>query len=248
MKYDLKKKTLRLKKSDTETIFIVVLVSLFLILSTFLPTMSIQLLRDILNSEKEIKHFVGVKQDISKRKKFENNLEYFAMYDALTGLSNRRYLIDYLERLFRTIANSHQYIAILFLDLDDFKTLNDQYGHDIGDVALIQVAKRLQHSIRKQDLASRLGGDEFVIVLEGLPVEFEKAKFNAQAIAQKIKNNISLPFNRKEHTFNISVSIGVTLFCDNRKTVDQRIKEADESLYYAKSQGKNLIYFYQDIF
>ncbi|WP_331775928.1 sensor domain-containing diguanylate cyclase [Sulfurospirillum sp. 1612] len=202
----------------------------------------------ILNAEKEINHFVAVKQDISQRKKLENNLEHYAMHDALTNLSNRRYLTAYLERLFITLSDESQYVAILFLDLDDFKQLNDKYGHDIGDAILIEVANRLQRSVRKQDLVSRLGGDEFVIVLEGLPPNFEKAKFNAQAIAQKIKLNISSSLNLDSQTFHIGISIGVTLFHNNSKTVNQRIKEADDSLYHAKAQGKNLIYFYQDIF
>ncbi|MDX1808130.1 MAG: diguanylate cyclase [Sulfurospirillaceae bacterium] len=193
-----------------------------------------------------IKHFVAIKQDISKRKKIESSLQHVALHDVLTGLPNRRFLILHLEKVISGMIEFDKFIAILFLDLDGFKTLNDNNGHDAGDELLVQVSQRLQESIRKQDLVARLGGDEFVIVLDGLSNDLQKATVNAKEIAEKIRQNIALPFKLKKVTYEITASIGICLFNDNTKDVNERLEEADNALYNSKENGKNIISIFDD--
>lgn len=200
----------------------------------------------IKDANNEIKYFVAIKNDISERKKIENSLQYVALHDALTDLPNRRFLVMHLEKIIASISDLEKYIAILFLDLDGFKNLNDINGHDAGDELLVQVASRLQKNTRKQDIAARLGGDEFVIVLDGLSGDIHEAKIHTQKIAEKIRQSIAVPFHLKKITYMLTVSIGITIFNDTAKDVNKRLDEADKALYNAKAKGRNGICLFED--
>jgi len=201
----------------------------------------------VLDKNNEIQNFIAVKQDISDRKKKEESIKHFAFYDTLTDLPNRRLLIEYLEQIVNTLKRNHKSVAVLFLDLDKFKDLNDLHGHDIGDSLLIQVANRLDDIIRKQDIVARIGGDEFIIVLDDLPNDINQAKEYTKQISEKIRNTIKAPFDLKGVVYKTTISIGIDLFNDKNLKIDTIIKQADTALYHSKEQGRDNITFYQDL-
>lgn len=178
--------------------------------------------------------YVLVIRDITERKKAEAMLEQLAQYDSLTGLANRALLQD---RLNHAINRSHRKIeklAILFLDLDRFKVINDSLGHSIGDQLLQAVAKRLSYCVRKTDTVARLGGDEFVIILENIGTEV-----SANAIAEKITSSLKEPFNIGRHELYITGSIGIAIYPDSGVDADTLIRNADTAMYKVKDEGRN---------
>ncbi len=198
----------------------------------------------------EITHFVGTFTDISARKEAEEKIREMAFFDALTSLPNRRLLIDRLEHAQASSARNGQYGAVIMLDLDNFKNINDVHGHDVGDGLLIEVANRLRTNIRDSDTVSRLGGDEFVIILEGLGNDEILAIGNAEEAVEKIRMCISEPFfpqpedeGNRHHT---SISGGVCLFFGQNISTDELMKQADIALYQAKSAGRNVCKFYSE--
>ncbi len=201
----------------------------------------------VLDKNNDIQNFIAIKQDITDRKKAEENINHFAFYDPLTDLPNRRLLIEQLEKSIDAITRTNKSIAVLFLDLDKFKLLNDAYGHDEGDELLIQVAKRLNLSVRKQDIVSRIGGDEFIIVLDNLPSDLVLAKESAKNISKKIIKTIKTPFILKNITYEITVSIGVSIFNDDQLKTSEIFKQADLALYEAKEQGRGKACFYKSL-
>jgi diguanylate cyclase (GGDEF)-like protein len=162
----------------------------------------------------------------------------------LTGLPNRRLLLDRLNHAMAASAREGQFGAMLLLDLDHFKTLNDTRGHVVGDQLLVEVARRLIETLRETDSAARLGGDEFVILLEGLHEEQTAAANQAELLAERIRTAISMPvlLNNNEHF--ATPSIGVTLFSDRSEGADALFRQADLALYQAKDAGRNAIRFY----
>jgi len=200
----------------------------------------------VLDKNNNIQNFISIKQDISDRKKVEEDVKHFAFYDALTDLPNRRLLIEHLEKSMQSITRTNKSMAILFLDLDKFKSLNDTYGHAEGDELLIQVAKRLNLTVRKQDIVSRIGGDEFIILLDNLPNNLIKSKKSTQTIANKIIKTIKTPFILKNITYEISTSIGVFIFNNDQLKTDTIFKKADIALYQAKEEGRGRACFYKD--
>ena len=201
----------------------------------------------VLDENNEIQNFIAIKQDISERKKRENDVKHFAFYDALTELPNRRLLIEHLEQIINTLARVRKSVAVLFLDLDKFKSLNDTYGHDAGDDLLIQVASKLNSTVRKQDIVARIGGDEFIIVLDDLPTDFYQAKEYAKTISEKISTNIKTPFKLCNTTYKITTSIGICIFNDELLRIDAILKRADIALYKAKDTGRDNVCFYRDL-
>ena len=201
----------------------------------------------VLDENDEIQNFIAIKQDISERKKREDDVKHFAFYDDLTDLPNRRLLIEHLEQIINTLSRVRKSAAVLFLDLDEFKFLNDTYGHDAGDDLLIQVASRLNNTLRKQDIVARIGGDEFIIVLDDLPNEFYQAKEHTEAISKKIRSSIKAPFKLRDITYEITTSIGICIFDDELLKIDAILKRADIALYKAKDTGKDNICFYREI-
>ncbi|WP_406622539.1 putative bifunctional diguanylate cyclase/phosphodiesterase [Acidovorax sp. SDU_ACID1] len=169
-----------------------------------------------------------------------------AFNDPLTGLANRRLLIDRLQQALAASGRSGQWGAVLFLDLDHFKTLNDTQGHDVGDQLLQQVARRLVTTARASDTVARLGGDEFVVMLETLGASDAEAARHAEALAERVREQIARPYAiaRLTHGYHISPSIGVALFQGTAEPVDVLLKQADMALYQAKDAGRNAIRFF----
>lgn len=183
-------------------------------------------------------------QDITERKQAEIDIQRLALYDPLTLLPNRRLLLDRLHQAMAACTRSHEMGAVLFLDLDNFKTLNDTLGHDIGDQLLQQVASRLTASIREGDTVGRFGGDEFVVILERLSERTEEAAMQAEAVGEKILFSLNQPYwlsgNHEHHS---TSSIGITLFGEHRAhdTADDVMKRADLAMYEAKDRGRNTL-------
>lgn len=169
-----------------------------------------------------------------------------AFNDPLTGLANRRLLIDRLQQALAASGRSGQWGAVLFLDLDHFKTLNDTQGHGVGDHLLQQVARRLAAAARAGDTVARLGGDEFVVMLERLGTSDAEAALRAEDLAERIREQVAQPYAiaRLAHEYHISPSIGVALFQGSAEPVDVLLKQADMALYQAKDAGRNAIRFF----
>jgi diguanylate cyclase (GGDEF)-like protein/PAS domain S-box-containing protein len=187
---------------------------------------------------------IGVILDITERKRAEEQIHQLAFFDVLTHLPNRRLLLDRLQHAFAASARTRQYGAIMFLDLDHFKTLNDTKGHEIGDLLLIEVAARLTSCVRDGDTVARLGGDEFVIVLEALGAGLDQAANRAERVAEKIRDALGQPYQLKERTHHTTPSIGIAMFKGHQDSVDDLLKYADVAMYQAKTAGRNAIRFY----
>lgn len=196
----------------------------------------------------------SIVHDVTERKQLEDQMHDLAFYDSLTGLPNRRLLLDRLGMALVTCTRTHRHGALLFLDLDHFKMLNDLHGHDIGDQLLIEVSSRILHCIREQDSAARFGGDEFVLMLEGLSEHMSEAVVQAELVAEKIRETLARPYVLKRLvdaaddsdtiTHHCSSSIGVTIFRDHDESLDQLLKWTDMAMYRAKDAGRNAIRFF----
>ena len=194
----------------------------------------------------------GSIRDITESKVAADKIEHLAFYDPLTDLPNRRLLRDRLQQTLVNSARHNRYGALLLLDMDDFKTLNDTMGHDVGDKFLVEVTSRLKTCISEGDTIARQGGDEFVVILEALN-EDTLAAIQAESAALKIQHAINRPFlldltipGGIQHTrsYHCTSSIGITLFRDNTISVDELIKRADTAMYQAKAAGRNTLRFF----
>lgn len=188
-----------------------------------------------------ITRWYGTALDIHDRKQSEQAIEFLALYDPLTQLPNRRLLLDRLRHALAVSMRSQRMGALIFLDLDHFKTLNDTLGHHEGDVLLQQVANRLNACVRADDTVARLGGDEFVILLEGLSEHAAEATIQAKTIAEKIRAALNRPYQLAGHERHSSPSIGLALFGDQPITVEETMKQADLAMYQAKADGRNTL-------
>ncbi|MDH4235413.1 MAG: diguanylate cyclase, partial [Gallionella sp.] len=191
-----------------------------------------------------ITNFLTVKEDITRRKQAEEEIQQLAFYDPLTKLPNRRLLMDRLKQALASTTRGKEHGALLFIDLDNFKTLNDSLGHEVGDLLLRQVAQRLEDCVREGDTVARLGGDEFVVMLAGLSGNFREAAFQSEAIGEKILASLNKPYKLSSHDCHSTPSIGITLFADHYSSIDEIMKRADISMYQAKDAGRNTIRFY----
>ncbi len=189
-------------------------------------------------------HFVVSMDDITQRKADEEQIRSLAFYDPLTQLPNRRLLMDRLEVALATCARHPRMGALLFVDLDNFKTLNDTLGHDIGDLLLQQVAERLKSCVREGDTVARLGGDEFVIMLEDLANDAIDAATQAEAVGEKILQTLGRSYVLRGHTHRSTPSIGVTLFGDRVESIEEPLKRADVAMYQSKAAGRNALRFF----
>ena len=190
------------------------------------------------------KYIWSIVEDITERKNAEQRIHQLAFFDPLTELPNRRLLTDRLYQAFSVSARNAQHGAIMFIDLDNFKTLNDSKGHDYGDVLLIEVSKRLCACVRDGDTVARLGGDEFVIVLETLSINLTEAANQAELVAEKIQEALNLPYMLKEYPHYSTSSIGIVLFRGHLESLDNLLKYADTAMYQAKAAGRNAIRFF----
>ena len=182
--------------------------------------------------------------DISGRKAAEDEARYLAFYDALTQLPNRRLLVDRLQQVLAGSARNGATTAVLFVDLDNFKTLNDTRGHEVGDLLLIEVAQRLRQNVREQDTVARLGGDEFVVVLQNLSNDLGEASAQTRSCSELLLERLSHPYELAGHEHHCSASIGVTLLNDPEASVDEVLKQADMAMYQAKDAGRNTLRFF----
>ena len=182
--------------------------------------------------------------DITERKQAEQKIHQLAFFDSLTGLPNRRMLMDRLSQAFAVSHRNDCYGALMFLDLDHFKTLNDSKGHDMGDLLLIEVSRRLQGCVRDVDSVARLGGDEFVVVLEMLSTHVKEAVLQAERVGEKIRDVLNLPYQLNQYAHHTTPSIGIVLFYGHEESIDNLLKYADTAMYQAKAAGRNAIRFY----
>jgi diguanylate cyclase (GGDEF)-like protein len=195
------------------------------------------------DSKNEIS-FIVLSRDITERKHSEKQIHQLAFFDPLTQLPNRRLLMDRLQQAFSVSARNGQHGAVMFIDLDNFKTLNDSKGHDFGDILLIEVAKRLSSCVRDGDTVARLGGDEFVIVLETLSRNQDEAATQVESVAGKIQVALNAPYQLQDHMHHSTSSIGIILFRGHLENLDNLLKYADTAMYQAKAAGRNTVRFF----
>lgn len=189
-------------------------------------------------------HYVGTFSDITKRKAIEDEIKNLAFYDPLTQLPNRRLLLDRLKQAIAVSVREKRKGALLFIDLDNFKMLNDTLGHDKGDLLLEMVAERLLICTREGDTVARLGGDEFVVMLENLSVDAFEASRLAEIVASKIIRDLNQPYWLGLNEHRSSPSVGVTLFGNQVESIEEPLKRADLAMYQAKASGRNTVRFY----
>ena len=189
-------------------------------------------------------HVLWMARDITLKKHAQRTVEQLAFYDSLTGLPNRRLMLNRLEQFLEKANRSGQVGALLFLDLDDFKRINDSLGHDVGDMLLCQAAKRLKGQLRLSDTIARIGGDEFVVLLENTEQGAERMVQEAQAVAKKILACLQQPFTLHDGEYSVSSSIGICLLEGGRVSVHDALKRADIAMYRAKSLGGERLSFY----
>ncbi|HEY0822555.1 MAG TPA: diguanylate cyclase, partial [Ramlibacter sp.] len=192
---------------------------------------------------RRLTHWVAVGRDITERKRDEEKIQYLAFYDPLTQLPNRQML---LERLDEAVGETGQARdgALMFIDLDNFKVLNDTLGHQKGDLLLQQVARRLRNCVAKGDLVARLGGDEFVVLLENTPEKPLDPLTAAQVVSQRILDGLGEPYVLPGYLHHSTCSIGVTLFGKSPSSVNELLKQADLAMYQAKAAGRNAVRFF----
>lgn len=191
-----------------------------------------------------ITNYVGTLSDMTARKAAEAEIEYLAFYDQLTRLPNRRLLLDRLQHALSTSLRGGNEGALLFIDLDNFKDLNDTLGHEQGDLLLKQVAERLSACSRDGDTVARVGGDEFVMMVEGLSKNSEEAAAQSKAIGEKILFSLNQPYALSNQELISTPSIGITLFSNHQNTVEELLKRADLAMYRAKDAGRNTLRFF----
>lgn len=191
-----------------------------------------------------VTNYVGTFSDITERKASESEIALLAFYDPLTGLPNRRLLLDRLKQRVSSNTRRSSCIAVLFIDLDNFKTLNDTLGHDIGDQLLREVGHRLSSCVRDGDTVARLGGDEFVVLIEDLEQDAQTAASQVELIGEKILLEIVRPYQLAAIEHHCSASVGVTLMANQQVTADDLMKQADLAMYQAKAGGRNTLRFF----
>lgn len=207
----------------------------------------------IFGSGGQLANYVGIFSDITQRKISENEIHKLAFYDPLTGLPNRRLLYERLVHAIAASKRDGRYGALMFLDMDKFKQLNDTHGHSMGDLLLVEVAQRIARCVRETDAVARFGGDEFVVMLGELDADKTVSANEAGIVAEKLlallaepyvltlKHENAAPVTVRHHC---SSSIGVVLFAGNSATTEEILKWADTAMYQAKEAGRNLIRFY----
>ncbi|WP_138516507.1 EAL domain-containing protein [Rhodoferax bucti] len=187
---------------------------------------------------------VIVYQDVTRLRRASAEIEQLAFFDPLTNLPNRRLLADRLQQAIAATLRTERHGALLFLDLDHFKTLNDTLGHDVGDLLLQQVAARVKNCVREADTVARLGGDEFVVMLLDLSADPGEAARQTQLVGDNVLRSLNQPYDLKGKQYNSSASIGVALFGDGKQSAAELLKQADIAMYQVKNSGRNALCFF----
>jgi len=198
----------------------------------------------LFDAQRRFLGYHGISRDVTGQKRAQEQIDRLAFLDDLTSLPNRRLLMDRLRRALVVSERIGQTGALLFIDLDNFKDLNDTRGHDCGDMLLQQVAHRLVGSVRGRDTVARLGGDEFVVVLEELGSDLHEAATRARKVVQKITTNVHQPYMVHNREYHGSASIGVVMFRGRQHPIEELLKQADLAMYQAKSAGRNTFCFF----
>jgi diguanylate cyclase (GGDEF)-like protein/PAS domain S-box-containing protein len=193
-----------------------------------------------------VTHYLGSFHDITTRKMADEEMQLLAFYDGLTNLPNRRLFLDRMQRAMISSNRNRNYCALMLIDFDNFKCINDTLGHDVGDLMLQTVAQRLQVSVREGDTVARLGGDEFVVMLENLHEDVTAATAIAKKIGEQIITAINQPFQLAGNECKCSVSIGISLFLRKLNTPAEIQKQADLAMYEAKATGGNVLKIFTD--
>ena len=189
--------------------------------------------------------FIALSRDITERKRTEEANHQLAYFDGLTGLPNRRMLLDRMEHMLINAQQAAQVGAVLYIDLDNFKQINDARGHTLGDALLTQVAQRLKQLLRPGDTVARLGGDEFVVLVHNVASDVESAGRAALLVAEELRAALEAPYTIDTHLYSTTGSIGITLFPKQNEGVEDLLREADTAMYRAKDLGRNRIRFYE---
>ncbi|WP_374675154.1 EAL domain-containing protein [Ideonella sp.] len=199
----------------------------------------------VMDEQGTLTNYVAVFSDITEKKRADETIHNLAFYDALTGLPNRRLLMDRLTQSIHAGRRHGMCAALLFIDLDKFKALNDLKGHEMGDRLLKEIARRLQACVRASDTVARQGGDEFVVLLNDLSGDAAHAAMDAETVAEKIRDTVEVPVGLEGFEWRVTASIGVSLLTgEATQTVDDLLKRADLAMYEAKRAGRNAIRFF----
>jgi diguanylate cyclase (GGDEF)-like protein len=190
------------------------------------------------DEEGKVSHYIAIVTDISAHKANEAHIHRLAHFDALTGLPNRSLLADRVGQSLSRVERNAESLALIFMDIDRFKNVNDSLGHRIGDELLIQVAGRLRHGLREEDTVSRLGGDEFILVLPSASAE------GAAHVAEKVLKSLSAPYQIEHHELNVTASLGIAMYPNDGHTYDALSMCADAAMYRAKQGGRNTFRFF----
>lgn len=195
-------------------------------------------------SRNGLTHLIAIVRDITQQRHDEEEIRRLAFFDPLTGLPNRRLLMDRLKQAMATSSRTAKHGALMFLDLDHFKLLNDTQGHDVGDLLLQQTATRLTACVRDGDTVARLGGDEFVVLLEALSTNSHEAATQAEAVATKLLDAFKTPYSLNNYSHEGTTSIGIVMFMGDVDSMDDLLKKADLAMYQGKSAGRNTARFF----
>ncbi len=198
----------------------------------------------VTDTEGQVTNYIGTFSDISQNKRDAIEIHNLAFYDPLTKLPNRRLMLERLSYMLNNSMRQNHHGAILFIDLDNFKALNNTKGHDLGDLMLVEVAKRLKSCVRIDDTIARLGGDEFIAILEGLGAEHAQAVAQVETVVKKILIALNQPYILRDHEYHSSASIGINLFCDQKFSLEELLKHADTAMHQAKAHGRNSFCFF----
>lgn len=204
------------------------------------------------NDQGELIGYHGITRNVTERKRLEEQIRQMAFHDTLTNLANRRLLLEHLEQAMSDSKRTRHHGALIYLDLDNFKPLNDLHGHAMGDLLLIEVASRLKGCVREADTVARIGGDEFVVVVRALGTQSAEAREQAIAVAEKIRTHLAERYVLRSApaapaiVHECSASIGVALFCGHDESLDRLMERADQAMYQAKEAGRNRVKLAQE--
>jgi two-component system, cell cycle response regulator len=190
-------------------------------------------------------YFFVIRPFVDARDEAIVHINHLAHTDMLTKLANRRLILEYLENLVQSNARHKGFSGVLFIDLDGFKAINDEHGHDAGDAVLVEVAERLKQAVRGDDVVGRLGGDEYIVLLRKLGAEDKIARYIAQFVAYKLIKQVAEPIEVNGNSLKVGASVGIRIFGAGHTDIDKLISDADAAMYHAKENSRGGVAFYE---